>query len=328
VTSLIAPPRIGALLTVHGDDIEEDASDRIFSLFGQAIHKVLERAESTAIAEQRLYMQVPGPLGTWTVSGAMDRIEAQPLDDGSVVIQDYKTASVNEMIYGVKPEREMQLNVYKVLAELNGYRVSGLEAIFILRDWSKVKAATAANVPRFGDAPPAYPQEHVQRVALKMWEPEQAYAFIAERVAMHQQAREAYPYVTSDQAALPECSDEDRWAREPQFVAVKPGAARASKVEVSQEAIDAWITEHSKAADYVIEAKGDKFATIKSGAKRASKTFDTEAEASAWVAGQAETYEAQVRPGVSLRCLYYCSVAPICEQFKAIQAEGAAGVEE
>src|SRR6202142_1696526 len=58
VTSLLKPPQMLALERLHKDDLEEDVSDRIWSLLGQVIHGILERAEETAVAERRLYIDI------------------------------------------------------------------------------------------------------------------------------------------------------------------------------------------------------------------------------------------------------------------------------
>ena len=43
-TELISPVRQVMLRHRHGDEITEDASDRVWSLLGQAVHHILERA--------------------------------------------------------------------------------------------------------------------------------------------------------------------------------------------------------------------------------------------------------------------------------------------
>lgn len=278
VTSLISPPRQVALTEAHWDELEEDASDRIYSLFGRAIHKILESKEETATAEQRLYMKV----GDWTVSGAMDRIALLPWNDGTVCISDYKTAKTDELMRGVKIEREQQLNCYRVLAELNGYKVGALQAVFILRDWSKVRAATEAKKPKLGSTPAQgeYPRSQVVIYDLPVWPIEQAYAYIAERVAAHKAAQTDYMRARLDstfpQLALPECDEEERWARPPVLAVQKPGAKRASKLVDTQEEAAEYIAAHPK-----------------------------------------DAYEVVARPGESIKCTYYCSASSVCEQFKA-----------
>ena len=277
-TQLISPPRQVALIEAHQSELEVDASDLIYSLFGHAIHKILEEKEQTATAEQRLYMAVQD----WVVSGAMDRIAMLPWNDGTVAIQDYKTAKTMELVRGVKREREEQLNIYRVLAELNGYKVGKLQAIFVLRDWSKVQAANEAKRPRLGTmpSPSDYPESQVVVHDIDIWPIEEAYRFIAERVSLHREAQQAYAIAmqgTADpQVALPLCNDEERWSRPPVF------------------------------------------AVMKDGGKRASKVADTEAEALDYIAAHPkDKYAVQPRAGESLRCLYYCDAAQVCEQFKA-----------
>ena len=326
-TGLLAPPRQAALLEAHGADLEEDASDRIFSLFGKAIHGILENGGLNAVKvlalvrrliaaldvqdtaafamaademraliaevdakdkrEQRLYMNVDGPLGRWIVSGAMDRIAFIPNKDGTIRIEDYKTASVNEMIYGVKAERAQQLNVYRVLAELNGYKVESLAAVFILRDWSKVQAHDKASQPTLsssGVSQTDYPQTHVVVHEIDIWPIEEAYRFIGERVALHQRAQFAYQCgpgmgeTGTAQSVLPECTDDERWARDKTYAAMKPGGKRASKV-------------------------------------------GTEAEIRAWLATKIDgEYDMEERAGRSLRCEFYCAASAVCAQWAALRA--------
>jgi hypothetical protein len=80
VTELLGPPRKAVLEEQHADELEEDASDRIWSLFGQSLHSVLERANETGVAERRLSVDCEG----WKVSGGMDLVCK---DD---ILSDYK----------------------------------------------------------------------------------------------------------------------------------------------------------------------------------------------------------------------------------------------
>ena len=74
VTTLINPPRIRALEQRHADELEEDVSDRLWSLLGQAVHVVLERAGAdNVLQEERLGTQVNG----WTLTGQFDRLTHQ-----------------------------------------------------------------------------------------------------------------------------------------------------------------------------------------------------------------------------------------------------------
>lgn len=200
VTELIGPPRIAALKRKHEDELTEDAADRIFSLLGQSIHTILERANRTGIAERRLSLTVEG----WVISGGMDLYE-----EGGV-LTDYKTTSAWSVKGGVKPEWTEQLNVYAEILRANGHAVTGLKIVAILRDWSKLEARRDAD----------YPQRQVVTHTVELWPEAQAQKYVRERVILHKQAR----------VALPECSREDRWAKRPKFALMKVGGKRAVKL--------------------------------------------------------------------------------------------------
>lgn len=200
VTELIGPPRIAALKRAHEEEIEEDASDRIWSLLGQSIHTILERANRTGIAERRLSIGVEG----WTISGGMDLYQ----EDG--VLVDYKTTSAWSVKGGVKDEWEKQLNVYAVILRRNAICVEGLKVVAILRDWSKLEARRD----------PSYPQSQVVSFDVPLWTQEDAEKYVRERVILHQQAR----------VSLPECTQEDRWARPTTYALMKVGGKRAMKL--------------------------------------------------------------------------------------------------
>ena len=95
VTTLIDSPRIRIMKEQYDEDIEVDAVDMIWALFGTAVHSVLENSEQTddSITEERLYSDVDG----WVLSGAVDR---QEIKNNQITIVDYKVTSVWSVIYG------------------------------------------------------------------------------------------------------------------------------------------------------------------------------------------------------------------------------------
>lgn len=190
VTTLVGPPRIAELGRRKSDEITVEAMDLLWALQGTAMHLVLEQAEPSEVTEERLFSHDLG----WVWSGKFDRLH---VSDG--LLQDYKWASVYEVIAGVRPEREQQLNLLAELATRHGYDVRGLQVIMLLRDWSASKAQTEpwwSNYPR--------QQEHVENVTL--WSKEERMAFLYERLKEHQAARNAKTL-----KHLPLCSPEDRW---------------------------------------------------------------------------------------------------------------------
>lgn len=186
-TRLINPPQIEALKVKYGSEIEEDVSERIWSLLGQSVHVVLERAAGgKGIAEKRYFAGMEG----WKVSGAVDFLNAETLVD-------YKVTSVWTYIYGSRiKEWAAQGNVNRWLYFKNtGLVVTKLRNILILRDWRRKDAEKISG----------YPNVQVVMVELPVWTMEEAEAYVKERVLLHQAARKA-----ADSELAP-CSDEERW---------------------------------------------------------------------------------------------------------------------
>ena len=261
-TRLIDAPRIRVLTQRHGKDITEDASDRIWALLHQSVHHILERAHTVfepAIAERRLFTGAEG----WQVSGQFDRLGL--LEGG--VLQDYKTTSVWSVIRGCKPEWEAQLNVLAWLAARNRIKVSRLEIVAILRDWSRGKARAG------GD----YPSHQVKVLPVPMWDKARANAYITERVRAHQAAE----LLADDD--LPACTPAERWQGADVFAVKKPGRKSAVKLHDTAEA----------AAAHVAELGGAHYVEHRPGVSvRCADYCPVASFCNQWAAEQARTAEA------------------------------------
>ena len=214
VTQLIDAPRVAQLRAAHDAELEEDVSSQLWLLMGKAIHHILEHGTQKAdgtTTEERLFEVVDG----WTISG---QIDLQETADG-FVISDWKMTSV-WAVMSDKVAWENQLNLYRWLAERKKGKVAKLQVVAFLRDWDKRDAQKSS----FGDG--AYPQAPMKVLPIKMWTMEEADAYVRDRVKRHQLAAiEAEMGVEP-----PPCTDEERWAKEPKWVCIKPGAERASRV--------------------------------------------------------------------------------------------------
>ena len=77
-TKLIAPPRIRVLQKRNWDSLEEDVSNRIWSLLGQSVHHIIERAKTRKeISEKRLFYKDDKITNGWTLSGAFDLLNRE-----------------------------------------------------------------------------------------------------------------------------------------------------------------------------------------------------------------------------------------------------------
>ena len=275
VTSLIDSPKISLMRQKHKDDIEIDAVDQIWSIFGTSVHSILERTEDDMYSEteQRLFAEVDG----WILSGAIDRQEIDKAD-GTVTIVDYKVTSVWSVIYG-KIEWERQLNCYAYLCEQNYHQiftefstqkkqVKKLNICAILRDWNRRDAEKRDN----------YPQTPIVVVDIPLWSEEERENYIRDRVNKHQDAQVNYD-INGD---IPLCSDDERWKKNDTWAVKKKGQKRALRVLDNEEEAIKYMEWHKK-TDIAYTKKTD--------------------------------LEMEIRKGEYNRCKgNYCSVAQFCQQ--------------
>jgi hypothetical protein len=205
VTKLIDAPQRRTLYKKYREFVVEDVSERIWSLMGQAVHTVLERAGTNALVEKRLYADVNG----WSVSGQFDRLHL-----ADAVMQDWKVCSVYKASGDESWTR--QLNCLRWLAHKNDIRVDRLQVVAIFRDWKQSEAQRNPN----------YPQRNVMVIEIPTWTIEQAEEYIKERVAAHQ---------SSEQGGQIECTEDERWYSGTSFALMKDGGKRAKKVAPTKE---------------------------------------------------------------------------------------------
>lgn len=217
VTRLIDSPRKVHLIKQYGNEITEDASDRIWSLLGQATHSILERAaDGDDISEQRLYADVNG----WTLSGQFDLISEGTL-------YDFKVTSVWSLKGDLKVEYERQLNVLDWLCKQNGVgEVERLAICGICKDWRRNEFLRYG-----GDYPPA----PAVSLPVPRWSDEEQEAYVKERITLHQKAAEGHQI---------DCTASERWEKPTTYAVMKKGRKTALRVLESEEAAESWMDEN------------------------------------------------------------------------------------
>jgi hypothetical protein len=209
VTEILSPPQLVLLRRQHAEDIEQDASDMVWSLFGSAVHNILEHGKDDHhIVEERLFTTFEG----WSISGAID---LQTLVDGKVLIADYKVTSA----WTVQQEKQEwidQLNLYAWLVErVKGDKVAGLQIIGIVRDWSRREAALKET----------YPQSPIVTLDIPLWDYKDREEFVRSRLTLHNEANFA-----AVSGMMPECTPEEMWEKPTTYAIMKAGGVRAKKV--------------------------------------------------------------------------------------------------
>ena len=220
VTEILSPPQLVLLRRRHADDIEIDAADQVWSLFGSAVHNILEHGKDEHhVVEERLFTTFE----SWRISGAIDLQTFQP--DGSVVISDYKVTSA-WAVQQEKTEWVDQLNMYAWLVErVKGHPVVGLQIIGIVRDWNRREAASKEG----------YPQAPIVTIDIPLWDFETRERFIADRLALHNEANFA-----AVSGSMPECTAAEMWERPTTYAVMKEGGKRAKRVFESLDKAEAF----------------------------------------------------------------------------------------
>lgn len=218
VTGLIGPVRQKALLQRHDDVLVEDVSDRLWSLYGQIGHLILERADVQAVPE-RFFLKREYKGRVYTVSGKGDSLVLT----NNGLLDDYKYTRVWAVIDGAKDEWTAQLNLYRLgLIELFGYAVDKLRITALLQDWMWRQGGKGK-----------YPAKSVVALPIEVWPLEHTEDYLMKRLAAHVDARE----LADDD--LPECDDEERYVGDIKWAVMKTGrksAIRGGLCNTLQEA--------------------------------------------------------------------------------------------
>lgn len=235
VTEILSPPQQVQLRRRHADEIEVDAADQVWSLFGSACHNILQHGKDDHhVVEERLFTTFDG----WRISGQIDLQEIQP--DGSVIISDYKVTSA----WSVQQEKTdwvEQLNLYAWLIEtVKSVSVSGLKIVGIVRDWSRREAGLKEG----------YPQAPIVVLDIPLWLPEEREAFVKYKLGLHNEA-----VFAAVSGKMPGCTSEQMWEKPTTYAVMKEGGKRAKRVFESLDRAEAFRAEQT-GAHYVETREG------------------------------------------------------------------------
>lgn len=203
VTELLTPPQIVHLRKLHDDEIEEDVSDRIFSLLGQSVHSIIERASDgeDMLSELTLYTE----LEDWQLKGTVDHVSLSRKE-----LLDFKVTSAWKVSRDEIPsEWVQQTNIYRwMLGKEKLIEINSVAILAILRDWSRNEARRN----------PTYPQQQALRLEVPLWTAEQTEQFVRERIRLHKRGGDV------------PCTEKDIWAKPTKWAVIKKGNTRAVKL--------------------------------------------------------------------------------------------------
>jgi hypothetical protein len=249
VTELLNSPRIVQLKRKHWDELTEDASSMVWSIFGTAIHNILEHGKGdTHIVEERIHVELDG----MHISGAIDLQEVEP--DG-IIVSDYKTTSA-WAILNEKQDWHNQLNSYAYLVEAaKKVPVKKLQIVAIVRDWSRRDAATREG----------YPKAPIVVIDIPLWPFAHREAYVRDRISLHGDAL----FEMETDGEMPECTPEEMWEKPTVYALKKDGNVRAKSVHETREAADTALTAATEKAK-----KGEKFLIeVREGGRTRCESF-------------------------------------------------------
>lgn len=192
-TGLSEPARASALVELHKEILEVDASTRVAAIIGQGAHSIAERAArpSIDICEKRFFAEFIVDGAKFIISAQIDLFET---DTGA--LYDWKTTKAyafsKKAGSGKKPEWITQMNIGAEIMrrQPKSFDVKSLGIIAMLKDWKKREAGT-----------PGMPLTEVVHVDLPMWERAKVVAYIEDRIRAQVAAR----------IVLPECTTAETW---------------------------------------------------------------------------------------------------------------------
>ena len=233
VTQLINSPKIVALTKKFEDELEQDVSEMIWSLFGSAVHAILEHGkDENHIVEQRIHALVDG----FKISGAID---LQIKGDNFIDIRDYKTVSA-WAVMNEKIEWEQQLNIYAWLVErAKNIPVASVGIVAIIRDWNRRDAATKEG----------YPEAPIKELPIRLWPFEEREEFVRARINAHVEAE----FAIETDSDLPPCTPQEMWEKPTIWAIKKIGGVRAKSLHETEEGANKALEKSGKG--YEIEVR-------------------------------------------------------------------------
>ena len=234
VTSLLKSVREVILERRHWDELESDVADRIWLLFGTAVHSVLARQPEGELqfTETRLTM----PVGEYTLSGQFDLYDA-----GTEIVVDWKTASVWKIVNGDYIDWRRQLLIYAYMLRSIGFVVNRGQIVAFLKDHSKNKARHDPSYPQLPAVVKVFDFKESDFKECEEWL-QAKFRAIAEAEKLPDEA-------------LPLCTAEERWNRSEKWAVRKKGAKKALRLLNSEAEAELWLMNNS--GDYIQYRPGE-----------------------------------------------------------------------
>ena len=211
-TTLLHGVREILLTKRHWEEMEADVSDSIWTIFGTAVHSIMENQKDDTFKEE--YFEIP--VSDSKLTGKVDCYDLE-----NEILVDWKTASTWKVIYHDFDDWKKQGLIYAYLLGKNGLKVKHCKFVAMLKDFSKTKAKVDSS----------YPQSPVYTYEFDVTEKdlEETEKFVNNKIEQIE-----YCQGMNDKD-LPPCTKEERWATDDKFAVMKNGRKSAVRVLDNKE---------------------------------------------------------------------------------------------
>lgn len=213
VTDLLGGTCEAILKRRHADEIADDVADRVWAIFGSAVHRILQDAQESPdqLKENWIAHQLDGGLRGYWLSGIFDLY-----DDATGTVTDYKTASVWKVQMGDFEDWRKQALMYCWLLQQIGFDAWTGQIVALLKDHSIRKARTDKD----------YPQHPVFIISWRFTKAD----LDGIEDYIYRWFRQVSCMEDLPDDLLLTCSDSQRWHKPDTFAVVKDGNKRAARV--------------------------------------------------------------------------------------------------
>jgi hypothetical protein len=227
-TTLIRGIKEIILMDRYWEMLEDDVSDRIWAIFGTAVHSLMENEGENDFTEQK----IPYEVGGITVTGRIDNYDMK-----HGIIDDYKTASVTKVKFGDFSDWHTQGMIYAWLLTRNNFPVNRCRFIALLKDHSKTDAMRDREYPQN----PVYVYEF----------PVTPVGLFKTGIYLKNKIEEYKRCLSLQDNEIAPCTPEERWDRPPKFAVMKTGGKKAVRLFDTEEEAD--LLTKTKGKDHYVQ---------------------------------------------------------------------------
>ena len=220
----------------YWEQLEDDAADRIWAIWGSAVHSLLESEGENDFTEQEMSYKV----GDITITGKIDNYYLNS-EMNSGIISDYKTASVNKIRFNDFSEWHMQGMIYAWLLTRNNFPVERCRFIALLKDHSKTDAMRDRTYPQS----PVFVYDFLVTAGDLF----KTGNFIRGKVS------EYLKYYEAVDDEIPPCLPNERWERPSKYAVMKEGRKNAVRLFDDKISADEKMAELGK-GHYIEQRSG------------------------------------------------------------------------